>query len=350
MVTSIPTSEQPFRAWLKLAAAWAAFVFIPFNLFAGVLLGNNFGSSDALAGLCVGAVVLLSLTIAPVAYASATGRTFADAVQHEIRVPAINAGLRALVPVVNIGWFAIQTIAAVQLVARPSGAMSSVFAHAVAATIFIAGPVLAGYRWLAYFGAVGVAAMVAALAVVLMTDSARAIDGTMLHWYDTGRAAALVVGTWIFSSTTIVMDVAREVPRPRAAVAAILCGTAVANILLIAVGFFYPRLTAVLLEPGSGSSTFGLLIAALLIIALWTTNDSNFYSTEKALRSFGVPTTATSLVVIAVTAIAGVAVGDGLFVLVGPWLQLMGWIGIPMGVFWAIRYLRRDRKTEPDKA
>ena len=107
------------KDWLHLAAAWAAFVFIPFNLFAGTLIAKAFTASEAIIGLLLGSTVLCLLTVPSVIYAYITGRTYAQAIEIEIGNRLIRTLLKLLVPVVTIGWFSIQTTSTNQMVLAP---------------------------------------------------------------------------------------------------------------------------------------------------------------------------------------------------------------------------------------
>lgn len=325
------------REWWQLTAAWGAFVFLPFNLFAGTLISKGFGATDAVLGLICGSAILLSLTVPAVLYASITGRTYAEAIDEEITNEPIRFALKLLVPLVNIGWFAIQTIAATHIVRPGQEGLSMFFWYAGMATIFIAGPLLRGYTWLYRSGMVAIVAMMGAMVVIVLTGTPQEMSWGSPVFGKVSDAALLVVGTWIFSSTTCVMDVARSLRHPGKAVTAVLVGTVAADLGLLLVGFFYPDSASVFLSETEGSKLFGILAGFFMIIALWSTNDSNFFSTEKALQRLGVPSKYTAIAVVLLTGCIGTIVGRDLFSLIGGWLQLMGWIGIPMGLFWLVK-------------
>jgi purine-cytosine permease-like protein len=143
-------------------------------------------------------------------------------------------------------------------------------------------------------------------------------------------------------------DRAREVRQPRTALTAILVGTIIADVSLMTIGFLYPEFTSRLIGETSEKGIFGVLAATFVIIALWSTNDSNFYSTEKALHNLGVPTMLTAGLVVVATAAVGVLIGDRFFSVIAPWLQAMGWIGIPLGLFWLLSYFKQRGNWKRD--
>lgn len=337
------------REWVRLAAAWAAFVFIPFNLFAGILIAKEFTSSEAVAGLFFGSIALCLLTVPPILYASITGRTYAAAIEAEISNNILATLLKLLVPVVNIGWFSIQTVAATQAAFGSIEQPEVMFLlYAGTAAIFVLGPIFGGYVWLYRFGAIGVLAMALGFITIVGSGETHEFSWATPAWKNVSKAGLFVLGTWIFSSTTCVMDVAREVRQPRTAVTAILVGTITADVSLMTIGFLYPEFTSRLIGETSEKGIFGILAATFVIIALWSTNDSNFYSTEKALHNLGVPTILTAGLVVVATAAIGVLIGDRFFSVIAPWLQAMGWIGIPLGLFWLVSYLKQRGNWKRD--
>lgn len=325
------------REWWKLTAAWGAFVFIPFNLFAGTMIGREFEAGDALIGVVLGSIILLALTVPAVWYASLTGRTYAESVSAEINHPALRFVLMLLVPLVNCGWFAIQTIAATNIIRPGQSGLSMFLWCAGFATAFVAGPIIWGYAWLHRTGAIALVAMLSGIVFIVIGGEPHSTSWSVTSHERITDVALLVIGTWIFSSTTCVMDVARQLRNPSTAISAILFGTAIADVSLIIIGLLYPTSSALFLGGSEDRRVLNSLSTLFILIALWSTNDSNFYSTDRALKQFGLQSGSSALIVVILTASVGMMVGPRLFDIVGNWLKLMGWIGIPMGVFWLIR-------------
>jgi purine-cytosine permease-like protein len=72
----------------------------------------------------------------------------------------------------------------------------------------------------------------------------------------------------------------------------------------------------------------------LLLLNIWTTNDSNFFSSQKVIQTLGVKKQYTFLILPLLNGFLAITFQDDLFSLIGSWLKLMGWMAIPLTLFW----------------
>ena len=162
-------------------------------------------------------------------------------------------------------------------------------------------------------------------------------------------ATILVIGSWIFSSVTCLMDITNYVKNPRKAFFYVISALFLADIILIFIGFISSKVHNI-----SSMDTF-LSIGSIpiviigMIISIWSTNDSNFFSTMRAMEAYGIKKWQ---IYVSVSFISGVIASIGhrkLFSFMGNWLILMGWIGMPIALLWYIIYFKERKITLKDR-
>jgi cytosine permease len=331
------------RSDFQFFFAWAAFVLLPFNLFAGGLLAPKLGLADFCIALVLGLGATIALGLPAVLIAHRSGTTFSQSARTIVRGRWILLALVLVVPLVNVGWYSIQTAAAAEALAtfvgRAEARAPAAFAFAF---LFAAGPLLFGYTWLSRTGALACGVVVLAFAWVFATtgmpefpaEVRRPAQGTVLD------GALLVLGTWVFSSTTCVMDLARFGRTSLGTAVGFALGLILADRGLIALGYAMAsqdperNMLAAFL---TATSLPGLLF---LLLALWSTNDSNVYSTLQAFAGLHLPAIPLTLFATSIAGLAAAVWGDELFGFVGGWLSAMGWLGIGFGGLWWCVLLR----------
>lgn len=329
--------------------AWAGLVLLPFNIIAGSLLSQKLGPESFLVALALGLGGIVLLGIPAVLIAQRTGWTFPSAA-YECFPRPLASFLVTLAPGVNFGWYALQTAAAAQAVeAISGGAIPAGWSAVPLALLFAAGPLLFGFSWLSRTGALacfGVAAIMIWLLTGLSWDTPAGVESGAESSVLQGML--LILGTWVFSSTTGVMDLARFAASRRGALIAFVMGLTLADGCLIALGYA--------LGVGAGSADMlGSFLSGgnwpgflFLIAALWSTNDSNAYSTMMVLERLRLPLVPAMLLFALASGGAAALWEDHLYQAFGWWLQAMGWSGLVLGGLWWLVLGRQ--KLDPQKA
>jgi purine-cytosine permease-like protein len=163
-------SGAPQESPSNLFWAWTAFVFVSANLLTGGILAKYFDPGQAMLALLMGLLALCIMAMPAVWIAVEKNWNYQTAIRNTIgvRFPHIALAAVALVPLINIGWFAIQTAMAAESIAilfnRPLWnwwiAMMLAFAFAV-------GPIFGGFRWLAKSGQFSMVILLALLALFI---------------------------------------------------------------------------------------------------------------------------------------------------------------------------------------
>ncbi|WP_315828395.1 MULTISPECIES: hypothetical protein [unclassified Bradyrhizobium] len=248
-----------------------------------------------------------------------------------------------------MGWFAIQLAALGILTDEISGRWLPTGGWiAIWAALCAVGPLLFGYRWLSLTG--GIALLVAVLVGAFELAS---IHASVEFGHRAGSVelfaasqgvwltAWSVFGTWAFSSASCVMDLARFSSSKIGAVVAAVAALALADISLIGFGYYMARLGLVL-DASSGLPDVSVAIGFCFFIAgLWSTNDSNLYSTSIALQNMGARSKIWPWLFVCIAAGFAIALKSDLFGWIGQWLILMGWIAIPLCALWWYVLFRR---------
>ena len=326
-------SRQVYPSW-TLFFSWGGFVFLSINFFTGILLSNidlsTFISVNTIA------LILLAITLYPTIYLSSKYHiNYSQAIYKFIENSYIRIILILLVVCINIGWYSIQLNAIQSIVLNTLNFQSTLLTIAIS-YLFAYGSYRLGYEWLKSFSIFTMLLFLGYLIIFFFTNSG-VVESKQIITNDTVSIFTLILmvyGTWAFSSSTIVMDIVKYTNDFKQSYLYILLATIFSNFTLIALGYFFARYTDV----GSFEEfvsffgiSFGLMI---LVLSIWTTNDSNFFSSMKALESLNIQKRYIFIVLPFVSALLSLHYGDDLFSLIGDWLKLMSWIAIPLTIFW----------------
>lgn len=328
--------------------AWTAFVLLPFNLIAGSLLTALTPSAFTIS-LIVGLGLTMFFGVPAVVIAQERCWTYPEAA-YAILPKVVAIPFVWLVPAVSLGWFTLQTAAAAHAInAVTNGLLPTTYLGVPLSLLFVAGPLLFGFWWLSRTGAIACLGATAVVAWLVMTTDQIPADSVSNRTIATTQffhAVVLILGTWVFSSTTCVMDLARFARSRSGAVLAFVAGLLVGNGALIALGYALSRTdsTRQILDVFlSGAQLPGFVF---LFASLWSTNDSNAYSTMQVLRRVGAPVRPLMLLYALVAGGAAAVSARILHGVLGVWLQAMGWIGVAIGLMWWIVLLRRRNSIE----
>lgn len=129
------------------------------------------------------------------------------------------------------------------------------------------------------------------------------------------------------------MDITLHVKERKKGFKYIILATFLTNILLIALGYFINTT----IEAMAATSIVNLIA---LLVAIWTTNDSNFYSTMRSLEELGISKKKTLLCVPLISCVLSLLIVEKFETYLIEWLSLMSWIGIPIGIMWWIFFLK----------
>jgi cytosine permease len=317
--------------------SWGAFVLLPINFFTGVLIAQRASVVESLFSIFLG-FVILSISIYPVVHISISNSlNYSQSISKYININIFKKILILLVPIINVGWYSIQVAIVVSLLNNISifSIDHPVVISIVISFLFSSGSFLFGYKWLQYFGTV-------AMVLLILTFGYSSIQYKWsfnlafqtINFGIIWKATLLVIGSWIFSSVTCLMDITNYVKNSNKAFIYIVSALFMANILLIFMGFLAAKVHSLDSMEKFLSISGNIVLISSIIVSIWSTNDSNFFSTMKALEAFRVNK---YYIYFGVSVISGSIASIGhnnLFQLLGEWLILMGWIGIPLSIFW----------------
>ena len=241
-----------------------------------------------------------------------------------------------LVPLISIGWYAIQTTMFAKFIQLYIGKETHIFVLLIIGMsyIFALGVTKFEYSWLKNAGIIGMLFLIIVFAanIKLKCD----IKYGFIRLNCVLDYTIQILGTWIFSSVTCIMDITSYVKEGKKGFKYIIFATFLTNILLIALGYFINTN----IETMAATSIVNLIA---LLVAIWTTNDSNFYSTMRSLEELGISKIKTVLCVPLISCVLSLLMVEKFETYLIEWLSLMSWVGIPIGIIWWIFYLKEGK-------
>ena len=307
---AVPENER--KSYISLTIIWTGFIFAIISLMAGGTLALGMSFREIIIACLIGNVFLCAIAIAVSVIASRTGLTFALLTRYSFG----SSGSRVaslFVPIVNVGWYTIQSASYGHFVASVFG-----FGDVGEAICMVLSAALMGI--FAFYGvkAIAILGYVAIPAIIFLTlaTTIRSV-GVMgsieaLFQYRPSAPISLaagitvVIGAWILSTATCLSDIMRYAKSTKTAIAAALTGLLGGNILMLICGAIATiamdeyDLTVILLG-------FGLVIPSLILMTtnIFTTNAANLYSTGLNLaNSFKIGRTKMMIILIAISALA----------------------------------------------
>lgn len=329
-------TSQP--SW-TLFFSWGGFVFLSVNFFTGILLSKTVLSEFVFANVI--AFVLLAITLFPTVYLSIKyDVNYSEAIKKFIAHTWLQVALISAVVIINIGWYAIQLIA-IQSIFENILYLNSAIAIMVISYLFAYGSYRFDYAWLKYFSMVTMLLFLGYLVILIYSNDLTLANKTEIDNSVSFFSMVIILyGTWAFASSSVVMDISRYTKEFFKSYLYILLALLVGNFFLISLGYIFGTYTQVS-SFGEFASLLGISFGSfLLLLNIWTTNDSNFFSSQKALETLGIKKQYAFSILPFLSAILAIIFQDDLFSLIGSWLKLMGWIAIPLTLFWWLQIVK----------
>lgn len=307
---AVPENER--KSYISLTIIWTGFIFAIISLMAGGSLAMGLSFQEIIVVSLVGNVFLCAIAVAVSVIASRTGLTFALLTRYSFGSSGSKVA-SLFVPIVNVGWYTIQSASYGHFVASVMG-----FGEVGEAICMILSAVFMGV--FAFYGvkAITVLGYVAIPAIIFLTVASTIRSMGVLGGVQAlfeyrpsapiGIAAGIttVIGAWILSTATCLSDIMRYAKSTKSAIAAALTGLLGGNILMLICGAIATiamneyDLTLILLG-------FGLVVPSMILMTtnIFTTNAANLYSTGLNLaNSFKMSRTKMMLILIGVSAAA----------------------------------------------
>lgn len=279
------------KSFFSLTIVWTGFVFLITSMIAGGGLANGLGLRDIILATLGGNVFLSVLAILIALIATKNGLSFALITRYSFGLKGSKIAT-LFVPVVNIGWYTIQSATYGHFIASifgisGYGELAIMFAAAIIMGVFA----LLGINALTILGYVAIPAIIyLSLGAALKATSIAGLEHLLAYVppldISLMQGMGIVIGTWILSTATCIADIMRYAKTPRQAIGSTVLGLIGGNSLLIICG----AVAAI----GTGNSDLcdmllklGLVIPAFILMTtnLFTTNATNLYSTSLNLAN-----------------------------------------------------------------
>lgn len=314
--------------------SWGAYVFLPINIILGTVISSNGASIEELIISSFMALVIMMILAYPaVCLSSMYEKNYSQSIRHFIKNRKIAIFFIFLVPLISVGWYAIQTTMFVKLMQLYIGKKPYIFVLLVVGMsyIFALGVTRFEYSWLKNAGIVGMLFLLIIFAANLKINGD--IKYGVIRLNCVLDYTIQILGTWIFSSVTCIMDITSHIKEGKKGFKYIILATFLTNILLVVLGYFI----STNIEAMAAISVVNLIA---LLVAIWTTNDSNFYSTMRSLGELGISKRKTLLYVPLISCVLSLLIVEKFEAYLIEWLSLMSWVGIPIGIMWWIFYFK----------
>lgn len=298
---AVPESER--KSYISLTIVWTGFIFAIISLMAGGSLAVGLSFREIIIVSLIGNVFLCAIAVAVSVIASRTGLTFALLTRYSFG----SSGSRVaslFVPIVNVGWYTIQSASYGHFVASVFG-----FGDVGEAICMIISAAAMGI--FAFYGvkAITILGYIAIPAIIFLSIATTARSMGALGTFQAllayrpsapitiAAGITTVIGAWILSTATCLSDIMRYAKSTKSAIAAALTGLLGGNILMLICGAIATiamndyDLTNILLG-------FGLVIPSLILMT------TNLYSTGLNLaNAFKLGRSKMMIILIAISAV-----------------------------------------------
>lgn len=306
---AVPESER--KSYVSLTIIWTGFIFAIVSLMAGgsVALGLTF--KQIIAVCLIGNVFLCLIAVAVSVIACRTGCTFALLTRYSFG----SSGSRIaslFVPIVNVGWYTIQSASYGHFVASifHFGDVGEAICMVISAALM---GIFAfyGVKAIAILGYIAIPAIIfLSIATTVRAMGALGTIEALLNYVPSApisiaAGVTTVIGAWILSTATCLSDIMRYAKSTKSAIAAALTGLLGGNILMLVCGAIATiamndyDLTNILLG-------LGLIVPSLILMTtnIFTTNAANLYSTGLNLaNAFKMGRTKIMIILIAISSL-----------------------------------------------
>jgi cytosine permease len=280
---SVPADQR--KSWLSIAAVWIAIGIDLSGAFLGIELASGMEFWPAITATVLGSLLLGLLAMACAYVGAATGLSTAM-ISRAVFGKVGGAVLAVALAVSLLGWFAVQAgffgqnaqIAFVEL----TGLDAPIWVFTLVGGVLMVVTALWGYRSISRLSSVAVPLLLLLLVLGVVFAVANRGGGELLAPVESvftfGGAVSLVMGIFILGVVSA-PDMARWAKTPRHAMAAGFVGFFFGNSIIIVVAIVLARIVgASELMTIYFMLGLGLAAVVVLILAQWTTNTTNIYS------------------------------------------------------------------------
>lgn len=319
--------------------SWGAYVFLPMNIVIGsILAGKKANISELILSSMLALIIMMCLSYPAIQLSTKYRLNYSEAINKFFNNMFVKKILIIIVPIINIGWFSIQTNLFMDIINNYFTMNKYIYLLLIIGVsyFFVIGVSLFNYVWLKKAGAFGM--MFMTIVFLLNIKQGISIHHGSIDISNLITFTLLILGTWIFSLVTCVMDLTKYTIDGKKSFIYILMATFVANNLLIYLGYI---LNYSIFEFTSVS----LLNLIAIIVAIWTSNDSNFFSTTKALETLNFNSIKVKICLPLISCFISIIIKGTFEDYIVSWLSLMSWIGVPFSIIWWVIFLK-DTKEE----
>lgn len=308
--SAVPLDKR--RSFTTITIIWTGFVFVITSMMAGGGLAAGMTFDGIVSATIIGNLFLSVIGVLVSIIACRTGLTFALLTRYTFgRKGSRVASL--IVPLVNIGWYTIQSAVFGHFIAMVLGVDGGTLELVLMAASALVMGVFAyyGVSALGILGYIAIPAIIylsafTALKSVIIAGGFENITGHV-PGNSMGLTAGItiVIGTWILTAATSIADIMRYAKSTLQAALSAMVGLVLGNTLMIltaavaAIAMGESDLTALLLG-------MGLVVPSLILMTtnIFTTNAANLYSVSLNLsNAFNMDRRSLIAVVLAVSAI-----------------------------------------------
>ena len=218
--------------------SWGAYVFLPINIIIGTIISSSGASIEELIiSLFMALFIMMILAYPAVCLSSIYEKNYSQSVRCFLKNRRVAVFFIFLVPLISVGWYAIQTTMFVKLIQPYIGEKPYIFALLVIGMsyIFALGVTKFEYSWLKNAGIVGMLFLIIMFATNIIIRNSDIKHGT-IRINCVLDYTIQILGTWIFSSVTCIMDITSHIKERKKGFKYIILATFLTNILLIALG------------------------------------------------------------------------------------------------------------------
>lgn len=287
---AVPMSER--KSYWSLTIVWTGFIFAIISMMAGGGLAAGLTFKQILLAAFLGNIFLCIIAVSISYIASKTGLTFALLTRYSFGLKGSKIAT-IFVPLVNIGWYTIQSATYGHFIAQIFGFGQVGEAICMVVSAIIMGAfVFYGIKAITILGYIAIPAII--FLSIATTIRSMGVVGSIENLFAFRPSAPIslaagitaIIGAWILSTATCIADIMRYAKSTKSAIASALTGLLFGNILMIisgavsAIAFNDSDLTSVLLG-------LGLVIPSLILMTtnVFTTNAANLYSTSLNLSN-----------------------------------------------------------------
>lgn len=346
--SSVPPEER--KGFIQLTFIWMGYVIVIGNMLVGGALASGLSVQNAILAVLLGNIILSVIASFCAGIAHKTGLSFA-LVNRSIFGTYGSKVVTILVPLIFIGWFAINTSmfgAFIGQIFNISGFWELIIVLLCGLSMMITA--WFGIKILGYFSSVSMPVVLILIIVALfkLGPKFENLSSPPSDFMPFTVALDIVIGAWIFGSLIVSMDVMRFSRNLGSAITGsslglILCGSlAILAGTVSAKAANNPDLSIILSSLGMPA-----LALLLLVASIWTTNDNNLYSAALSLSNALRISKKRGVIILGVIASFASLIRPHMVGILINWLTILGKVIPPLGGIILAAYLLSWRGKQP---